>query len=482
MVGLCAACAGAVILLLVGTSILDWYWLVVLFAIGAGIGAWRTWRALPSPYLVAQRIDERLGLHDLLSTAFHFGRAPRPGSDPVIIAAQHDRAESIAASVSAASAWPLSLPRQTYPAAALFAVVLALGIFRYGVQGSLDLRTPLITALGEFFWPGEPLRASAKKQPRASGEDPLGIALDQQDPQNRGNETIPDDLLSTVDIPDVNNEGATTYSDKTQKTEVQATAEEGDVSEEGEKGTGDPSSASDTSSQREQGDSKGAPKQSNTPQSGGNENSSLMDKMRDAMANLLSKLKIPQQSTQTTQAASKQGGQQDRESKSGRKSDQSSGKQEGKGSPSDDADSGEQSEAQQQQAAQGKSSDAAGDSPSKDPNSGIGKQDGSKEIRDAEQQTAMGKLSEIYGKRAQNVTGEIMIEVAGGKQQQLRTAYSNRGATHREAGSEMHRDEVPLVYQHYVQQYFEKVRKPEATPPAATSRSAPSETGSKRNN
>jgi hypothetical protein len=51
-----------------------------------------------------------------------------------------------------------------------------------------------------------------------------------------------------------------------------------------------------------------------------------------------------------------------------------------------------------------------------------------------------------------------MVEVASGKQQ-LKTQYSDRKATHVEAGGEINRDEVPLAYQQYVQQYFEEIRK-----------------------
>ena len=70
----------------------------------------------------------------------------------------------------------------------------------------------------------------------------------------------------------------------------------------------------------------------------------------------------------------------------------------------------------------------------------------------------MGKLSEIIGKRAANISGEVMVEVSSGKQQ-LKTQYSQQNATHVEAGSEINRDEVPLAYQQYVQQYFAQVRK-----------------------
>jgi hypothetical protein len=95
--------------------------------------------------------------------------------------------------------------------------------------------------------------------------------------------------------------------------------------------------------------------------------------------------------------------------------------------------------------------------------SGIGSEDGSKQLREAEQLAAMGKISELIGKRSQNLTGEVMVEVTSGRQQ-LRTAYSPQQATHAEAGGAIHRDEIPLAYQSYVERYFEQVRQP--VPPA----------------
>jgi hypothetical protein len=91
--------------------------------------------------------------------------------------------------------------------------------------------------------------------------------------------------------------------------------------------------------------------------------------------------------------------------------------------------------------------------------SGIGNQNGLKEQREAEQLKAMGKISEIIGKRAATVSGEMMVEVQSGKNQQLRTAYTNTTAAHGEADGDVTRDEIPLSLQPYVQQYFEQVRK-----------------------
>jgi hypothetical protein len=75
----------------------------------------------------------------------------------------------------------------------------------------------------------------------------------------------------------------------------------------------------------------------------------------------------------------------------------------------------------------------------------------------------MGKISEIIGKRSANVTGEVTVEVNSSKQQ-IRTQYSDSKATHKEAGGEINRDEVPAAFQQYVQQYFEQVRRQGAAP------------------
>ena len=40
-------------------------------------------------------------------------------------------------------------------------------------------------------------------------------------------------------------------------------------------------------------------------------------------------------------------------------------------------------------------------------------------------------------------------------------------ATHKESGGEVNRDEVPLIYQQYVEKYFEQIRGAGASKPAA---------------
>ncbi len=82
----------------------------------------------------------------------------------------------------------------------------------------------------------------------------------------------------------------------------------------------------------------------------------------------------------------------------------------------------------------------------------------------------MGKISEIIGKRSASVTGEITVEVPS-SQQRLQTPYTQSNATHADAGGEISRDEVPEIFQQYVRQYFEQIRKQPSHKPEPTTRS-----------
>ncbi len=60
-----------------------------------------------------------------------------------------------------------------------------------------------------------------------------------------------------------------------------------------------------------------------------------------------------------------------------------------------------------------------------------------------------------------------MVGKVGNSKQPLKTPWAQRQATHAEAGSEIHRDEVPLIYQQFVTNYFEEIRKAAPAPPPA---------------
>ena len=153
----------------------------------------------------------------------------------------------------------------------------------------------------------------------------------------------------------------------------------------------------------------------------------LVSKLRDAMSNLLSRMKQQPNSAGAQQQASNQNAQQWQGQKgSGQKAKSGQGKQQQGGQDSDSQDGDQGEEAENAQNAQGRGAgQSSDDQASKQPGSGIGKQDGNKDVKLAEQTAAMGKISEIIGKRSANVSGEVTVEV------QNRTSSSRRRGSSR---------------------------------------------------
>ncbi len=204
----------------------------------------------------------------------------------------------------------------------------------------------------------------------------------------------------------------------------------------------------------------GQPGQKGSPnENGGSEgnNSSLLAKFRDAMQNLLSRMRQAPAGASGAHQQSAQGQNARQGQKSGTKQGGSQGQQKGTGQESaQGGQDGQDAQMAQNGGGRGKSDGAQNQS--KQPGSGIGRQDGDKDVKLAEQLKAMGKISEIIGKRSMNISGEVTMEVQSNNQQ-LATPYSRRSATHGEAAADIGRDEVPMALQSYVQQYFEQVRK-----------------------
>jgi hypothetical protein len=192
-----------------------------------------------------------------------------------------------------------------------------------------------------------------------------------------------------------------------------------------------------------------------------------MNKAKDMLQNLLSSLKPPQTNPsnqqQNSDPSNQQGkGQPKQQSdkngqpqKNGQKGDQSEGQQ------------GEQGQDAQDQKEQGNGKNDSQQA-SKQPGSGAGNQDGDKRIKQAEDMAAMGKITEILGKRSATLTGESTVEVQS-TAQQLKTAYAPGSAQHGQSGGDINRDEIPAAMQPFVQEYFKQARKPvpATTPPPA---------------
>ncbi len=480
------ALGGAILLLILGTQILNWYWLVLLFTVSLAAGVYRGRNRILTGYRVAQAIDARLGFDDALSTAHYFGEHPdRAHSPREFVEHQRHTAENLARSVDVRSGMPFARPRTFYVNAALAVAVFAMFGLRYGINRNLDLRSSLIhVSFDGFLGPREVAQADkrAKRPFDQDGRRENGVAVDPWESKPSDLEQAPDAALDSVDDPEVSNPDSGADSQAKSKSTGEEKSPPGDdLLKSPDKGQQSPSD------QRQTGDENGSPdaggqsgKQDNNSQkssdSSSGENSSLAEKMKDAIANLLAKMKSQPKTGDGKQGgSSSQNGQQSaqKQNQSQPNSKGSTGDQQSESNSNSQSQGDQQSQNGAQQSAQG-NSDARSSDHTQDGKSGIGKQDGDKALRDAEQLAAMGKISEILGKRSANVTGEVMVEVSSGKQQ-LRTQYSDRSGQHAEAGGEINRDEVPLAYQQYVQQYFEEIRKQPA--PKAKSGAKPKAAG-----
>ena len=462
-----AMCAASLLLVL-GTQILNWYWPVLLFVAGLGLGIYRIRQMTPTTYALAQKIDNRLGSFDVLSTAYYFTQ-DGAGRAADLIELQKSNADRIAVETDIAYAVPLHLPKSAYVFAGLFAIAASLFAFRYGIMRTMDLSAPIanIQFHNPFTTDTSRMASAAKKSVIQEQFDEqlkqLGISMEDLNSPAGEQKLATEKPQSALATPDgqihmeSNEQGQSVENGKGKEGDPEGPEEGSDNSAPGKaKEAGDKENGEGASTQQ------GAPQQGKqqTPASASKnpngESASLADKVRDAMQNLLSKLKTPGKQSESQQSAAAQNDKAKQKPDAGQKGMQGQGKSQGEGQPNPDQQSDQDGEAGDQ-SAQSKGGDKNSAS-QQDAKSGVGKQDGDKELRDAEQLAAMGKISELLGKRAAQVTGEMTVEVPSGKQQ-LKTAYSQKKALHADAGSEANRDEIPLIYQPYVQRYFEEVRK-----------------------
>ena len=448
-----AAFAGVILLLLVGTQILEWYWLALLFVGSFGIGLWRTWKRTPSRYRLAQMVDARLDLHDTLSTAFVYESTERKAA-PELVEWQAGQAAAMAQGVDAARAFPMRMPKTIYAAGAMALAAFGMFAIRYGMTRSLDLKPSLVRIAFDTFWKQGSQQGNKSPVEQAIEDQlkKLGVNLNVPDAQTKGQDVRQESAMETVDGPDVRSaEPGDNAQAKAESASRDEAPGEGEPDAKSERASGDP----DTNPSGEPPNNTGAASEKNQPK---DEKSSLLDKMKDAMANLLNKLKIQQKGGETRQQQAAQDSKSGAKGQQSQKGQQAQGKPDSNGSESQDPQGDQKGQSERAQNAQGKTGDKGDRQPSQDSKSGIGKDDGDKSAKEAEQLKAMGKLSELLGKRAQNMSGGLMVEVLGGNQQ-LKTAYSSAAGKHAEAGGEINRDEVPLMYRDFVQQYFEQIRK-----------------------
>lgn len=448
--GASAALAALLALLLAGTQVLEWYWLLVAAAAGLAASAWRLGKRIPSPYRAARLLDRNLGAEDTISTAFYFGNLdPRGDTSREMRQAQHRAACEVARQTDVRHAVPIRVPRAAYLAIALAVSAGALFGWRYGVIRSLSLRPPLVDLAFDTFRMTPVRESSLRKTPaqRLIDEqlEKLGIPANEPAKPASAND-ISGEAANPTQAPD--GDQAAPRDELAPPESAEQGDDAGDRSTDGD--SRDPAAMDQPPS--------GTPSSDRQPPA--DDGNPMLDKLRDAMANLLAKLKIKPPPGVPTNAKGSQVGKKGPHASRSEKGGPGAGEQSMEGAQSAQAQGEQPGDPNQaSRTGQGQSSTRAPQRTSTESGkSGIGRQDGDKTLRDAEQLAAMGKLSELLGRRSAEITGEIMVEVKSGKQE-LKTQYSQSAAAHSDAGGEVHRDEIPLLYQPYVEQYFEQVHK-----------------------
>lgn len=456
-----------ILLLLLGTQILDWRWIVLIAALAAAAGLYRTRQRMPSAYAVAQAVDQRLGLADTISTAFYFHQEAAPaGASPEIRGLQMEQAGRLAESVDVRAAVPYTMPRAVYLVGSLIVIAGSLFALRYGLSSRLDLKPPL-TSLLPYQFPWHERTDVAKnmrrppKLPDPQDDSGATVANPDQDPAGDPDPTANDNSEGSGDP-----NGEKSAPSKGQAKPGEKGGQAGDADQEAQaEQSSDPQGGENAGQQgnnKQDGGKQGSNKQE---QGSTGENGSLMNKMKDLVQNLLSSVKPPQTNPSNQQQNSDPNNQQGKGQQNAGKQDGKNGQQQNNGNPGDSQEGQTGEQAKSPQDPQGKGNGKSdSQQASKQPGSGIGNQNGDKTIKQAEDLAAMGKITELFGKRSASITGEATVEVQA-TSQQLHTPYAPRGAEHSQNGGEISRDEIPVAMQPYVQQYFEQVRKQAA--PAA---------------
>jgi hypothetical protein len=451
--------ATLVLMLLVGTQVLDWRWMLILAAVGLGIAGYQVRQQLLGHYRVAQILDRRLQLADSLSTGWYLLTCPGHTPDP-ITEYQLRGADRAARSVNVAAAFPFTGRRLWSIAGGLALVAASLFGVRYFVTNSLSLRHSLIPfQLSDVF----ERRDKDSEETKRQREDGTDASQSQKSTQKAdGQKDAKDQRANPPPAAQGNAPGAgQNPNDPAEMRE----AKEGQDSQNKQSADGAAGSAQPKAGDKQGDDGEKTPG-SQKPSSDDAANSpkssnGLIDRMKDALSSLAAKMR-----------PNSQGKQQPNEQKSGeeKSGDQQSASKEQNNASQQAAANREASEQQQasegqaqgqtqekSRSGQGRSADQSADKSKSDSHSGIGSQDGDKATKDAEQLKAMGKLAEIIGKRSASATGDVMVENPSGKQR-LQTDYSQRVGHHADLGGEINRDEIPLMYQQYIREYMSQVR------------------------
>lgn len=456
---LLAFLAGFILLLLLGTQILNSAWLVLLSIGALVLAVLRVRSRFLTRYRFAQLLDRRLGLNDTLSTA-HFLLSSNGESSGAFARHQLQTAERVARSVNPVQAFPFAGQRAWALTGAVAAIAFGLFAVRYLVTSSLSLQQALIPIhFDSVFEPLPDPRKENAKQNRLNTK----AQTQKISPEAAGPET--GRQASAPPLPPVPQAG---QPDKTGTGDMNGRSKApGDKAEDNHNTTSAPNQPSADGQAGEKAASTPNPDHNpsskDQPSNADQKPDGLVDKVKNALSSLMAKMRQSpdsQKSPQTGEQKPDDGKNSDAKA-SGKDGQRTQSQNERNQQAKDQGNPEEHAQGQTTEKAAGspgRSSADQADAKSSDAHSGVGRQDGDKTLREAEQLRAMGKLAEIIGKRSATLTGEMTVETPSSKQQ-LKTAYSQKTAQHQDSGGEINRDEIPLADRQYVRNYMDQVHK-----------------------
>ncbi len=433
---------GLVVLLTAGTG---WFpaWLLIpvgLAGLLAGVVRWR--RGRPSGYSVAQRIDRAWATNDQLATAYYFlDQSERSGW----VREQRERAERVADRGDVAAAFPYEIPASAWALGAVTLLTVLMLVIRAGSQETFSLHESLPALVAEALLPpAVNPEEQATEVPPPSPEDQAAVSLESdEEAEKLAAEGVPeieaveadgpgDEIPEDLGAPEV--EGLSfdeAAGDEMAPAEAAADGEQGE----------------DLESQADAGEGPG--------EEMNEEGDSLLDRLRDAFQNMLSSMNMepPQLGPSSDKGSGQQAEEGTQAPGEGQEVPGAEASEEGAEASGEQASSKEIGEqfsveegAAEGEQRQGESSVAT-----------AGTGEGSKEFAEAQRAEAMGKLTELFQQRAEEIEGEFTIET-GSAREVARTPYSPRESGHRDPGAVLSRDEIPIAYRSYVQRYFQTIQ------------------------
>ena len=431
--------------------------LLVLLVASLGLYlAWNRRREFePDAYAIAQLVDSRWGLEDRLATAYHFRTA---GAAGLFSGIQYEQARKAAATVSLESVFPEESP-PTVRAAMMLAVagLLLLGV-RAILQPQFSLQPPLpsvvMAALFGEDWNRR--REAVIERPAAAGEEQDEAALAEDSAEAPAGEEA-ETPLAAAPLPA--EEFQPPPDDPEWKPEVEGLAvNPAEDIEGGEPLFENPSEGLDDNSAA--GEEAGPQDDSASPPEDdwSDEAQSLLDKLKQAFENMIETFDMA--SNQSGEPGGDEGKPAGEESAESGEPGEGESDMPGEQSANAEMEGGEPTD---QTGDAGQSPGQGGEDSNEQPGSGenasaAGSNEGSKELADAERMQVMGELEELFMERAENMTGEVTVETRFAEQSAA-VPFNNRTTSHADRGGDVSRDEIPVEYRAYIQNYFEVLRK-----------------------